>query len=356
MTFVPARGRGRRPAFTLLELILAMSLAVVLLAGLYLAMSIQLKQARAGRGMVQTSAQVRALLARIETDILHQVAPIDPKQNGTASLLVTGVSPGGGLVTGGGSSGSGGSGSGSGSGASGGSGGSGSGGSSMASGSGSGGSGSGGSGSSATNLTPGVTNNTSGPIVANLGVQGDATHLSLYISQLPGEVFQNYLSQNQSQVALSDLRRVNYWLAGNGGGLARYEEKVATTQETLTPGVFDPGSVSEQDCVISKDVVDLSFQYFDGTQWNDTWDGTQVQADGITPMGPPQAIAINLKMRRVGAPPGAADDQQTVSFRYVVAIPTANNLNSVSNTSNTVSGQSITPPGTSGGSSGSTGQ
>ena len=316
MTALPPRGRlvSRRPAYTLLELILALSLAVLLLAGLYLAMTIQLQHSKIGRGMVQSSAQARALFGRIENDILHQLAPFRPRQNPNALMMVAGISPNGTTPT------------------------------TSSSGtvsSGTTGGGGGGGGGAVSNLTPGVTNNSSGPIVFNLMVQGDSTHLSLYVSELPTELL---LNSSQAPPVISDLRRVNYWLA-SGGGMARYEMKVATTQDALAPGVFDPSTVNEQDYLINRDVLDLSFQYWDGQEWEDTWDGTMLQSDGRTPFGPPQAIAINLTLVRANATGATPDDQRGARFRYVVYIPTANNLLAVNqqSTNNTSSSGTAGP-------------
>ena len=39
----------------------------------------------------------------------------------------------------------------------------------------------------------------------------------------------------------------------------------------------------ERDYVIAEEVTRLQFEYWDGTQWQDTWDGRTLNADGITP-------------------------------------------------------------------------
>ena len=109
-----------------------------------------------------------------------------------------------------------------------------------------------------------------------------------------------------------------YWLAKDNGsaqGLARKEYTAVTSddaQNTLPPDVPDEAS-----CVIAEEVQSLTFSYFDGTSWQDSWDSTTLGPDGVTPIGPPVAIAIVL-----GLPaPGSSDLK---SYRHVVAIPTAN--------------------------------
>jgi hypothetical protein len=190
-------------------------------------------------------------------------------------------------------------------------------------------SGSGGSGGAAGSVTTGTGVGTNGPVVFNFQLQGTSTQLTLYTSEVPTDMLR-YLAgnlgnqgSNQDQPVTSDLRRITYWLAGAGSsplGLARQELKVATSQDALTP--FDPSQVDEKAFVIAKEVLNLTFEYFDGSQWQTSWDGTVVQSDNVTPQGPPAAVRISLTVRRANA----TSDDQTVTYRHVVAIPTANNF------------------------------
>jgi hypothetical protein len=84
------------------------------------------------------------------------------------------------------------------------------------------------------------------------------------------------------------------------------------------PEVTDP--LSKQ--ILASEVKSLEFSYFDGTSWQDSWDGTTIGADDVTPIGPPVAIAITI-----GLAPRSAEDEEEVPlkyYRHVVAIPTAN--------------------------------
>src|SRR5438874_4411321 len=67
-----------RPAFTLLEMILAAAVAVLLLAALYVAMDLQLRHAEAARDVVVETALARTLLNRIAADITPSVGQADP--------------------------------------------------------------------------------------------------------------------------------------------------------------------------------------------------------------------------------------------------------------------------------------
>src|SRR5436190_755981 len=72
------RRKQSRPAFTLLEVLLALAIAVVLLAALYEAVDSQLKQAQAAREVVEQSALARNLLSRISSDLASTVSLSDP--------------------------------------------------------------------------------------------------------------------------------------------------------------------------------------------------------------------------------------------------------------------------------------
>jgi hypothetical protein len=128
--------------------------------------------------------------------------------------------------------------------------------------------------------------------------------------------------------AASDTRRISYWLVGDGnspgGGLAKQEVQQVTSDDALTnlpPGVED-GTYK----IIAEEVRSLTFSYFDGTNWNDTWDSTQPGADGVTPIGPPVAVSIEIELPGVGGP-----DVPTKRYRHVVSIVTANGTTPQSN-------------------------
>lgn len=287
--------RYRRPAgragFTLLEVLLATAIGAVLMAALYTAMSVQLRQARAARDVVAQGNLVRALMGRIGTDISTNLGPANistsaaassPPAGGSGSTTTpgSGSTPGSSSTPGSGSTSGSGSGSGTGTGAAAGAG--------------------------------------SFPVPFNLGVQGDATHLNLYASRLPREAFQAFdASQDVTNPSgFSDLRRVSYWLV-EGGGLARMELLQVTSDDALN--LVPPNVPNEANFVIAEEVKSLTFSYFDGQGWQDTWDGTEVGADGQPPIGPPVAIAITLGMVLPGS-----DDVKV--YRHVVYIPAANGI------------------------------
>jgi hypothetical protein len=160
-------------------------------------------------------------------------------------------------------------------------------------------------------------------------VQGDSTHLSVYVSRWPREIYQGMTgaSDPSAQATVSDLRRITYWLSGGGdssGGLARQEIAQATSDDALNSST---SPADDPKLVIATEVRNVSFQYFDGQSqsWTDSWDGTSTASDGTTPVGPPAAIAISLDiaMPHTGANEGSGR-ADIKTFRHVVVLLTAN--------------------------------
>jgi hypothetical protein len=113
----------------------------------------------------------------------------------------------------------------------------------------------------------------------------------------------------------SDLRQVTYWLAD--GGLARLELPVVTSDDAVNGNL--PGGDDAKRLVIAPEVRNLTFGYFDGTSWQDSWDSTALGPDGITPQGSPRAISITIDLAFT-----RGNREQVRTYRHVVAISTAN--------------------------------
>jgi hypothetical protein len=89
--------------------------------------------------------------------------------------------------------------------------------------------------------------------------------------------------------------------------------------------------------LVAREVKSLTFQYFDVNQqsWMDSWDGTQPGPDGVTPIGPPAAISIVVEI----ALPNSDGEPVRKTFKHIVALPTANGVQSQT-TSTTTGGTS----------------
>jgi prepilin-type N-terminal cleavage/methylation domain-containing protein len=282
---------GARAGFTLLEVVLSLTIGVLLLAALYAAVEAQLKNVQNSQEQIEASTLARSLCNRIQNDVSATVGLSDP-----ARFRRTSDQSGGGGGGGGGAS------------------------SPSSSSPTTGSSTSNSSANNATNSTSpsSASSATSAPagITIPLGVQGDNSTLNLYLSRSPMEVWNT--AADGSTVVVSDTRRITYWMAnGDNGGLARHEIKVATSPDSTTDPI--PANVDMDKAVIAPEVRSVQFRYFDGSNWQDTWDSTTMGADGVTPIGSPRAIEITLEIVRPGK-----KDQKTRKYRNVVFIPTAN--------------------------------
>ncbi len=250
-----------RSAYTLLEVLLALGIATLLLAGLYVSMDVQLSLAEAGRERVDESSLARALLNRIAGDIAPSLTPI------RASAEATGT--GGAAAT---------------------------------------------ESTTATTDPTTTTTNLNAVVPFNGGVGGDLNRLTMFISRAPGASRGTVDADAAPNGGPPDVRRVTYWRAEQG--LARQEISRVTADDESTqlpPDVPDEGSF-----VISSEVDFVEFRYFDGTGWQESWDGTAASLDGATPIGPPRAIKITIGIRT----PGTTGKVKTYS--HVVSIQSAN--------------------------------
>jgi hypothetical protein len=164
-------------------------------------------------------------------------------------------------------------------------------------------------------------------------LQGDSERMILWVSRISSDL--SPLLTNQP--VTSDIRRVTYWMASTGG-LARQEIKLATSDDALV--TVSPNIPDEANFVIAEEVQSATFRYFDGTAWQNSWDGTQAsstsgsQASSTSgsPMGPPLAIEITLVVAIPNSQSQAGDNSNLKTYRHVVAIPTANGTSSAPST------------------------
>jgi len=290
--------RTIRSAFSLLEMIIALAIGMLLLGALYAFMSMQVTMTQAGRDLIEEGALVRSIFNRISNDIISQVGPYDPRMVNAPPPATTATL-------------------------------SGSTGSAAPS----------ANGATTTTPTTGTTSSSTSnaasatpppaPVVTyNIGVYGTATMLQLStyrVSNAPPGILTGTVDPNLE--VISDLRRVTYWLAVDGtgtAGLSRYEFRQGTADAINQ----DPTTLPDQNkLIIAKEVLNITFEYWDGTQWNPQWDGTELCSDEVTPAGPPVAIRITMTLRRnanrgKGPVDPAADQGPT--FQHVIAMPSAN--------------------------------
>lgn len=255
--------RPHRSAYTLLEVLLALGIATLLLAGLYVSMEVQLGLADAGRNRVDEAALARSLLNRIAADVAPALTPI---RGSTSASSSSGAAPTTTDTT----------------------------------------------GSSATSTT--TTTNLNAVTPFNCGVNGDLDRLTMFISRAPTISRGTADADAAPNGVPPDVRRVTYWRASDLG-LARQEISRVTAEgenSALPPDVPDEASF-----VISAEVDSIEFKYFDGAAWQDTWDGAAISADGVTPIGPPRAVKVVIGIR-------SPSSGRVTTYSHVMAIQTAN--------------------------------
>jgi hypothetical protein len=305
------RTRTTRPAYTLVEVLIALSLTVLLLGGLYVAVDVQLRLAQSGRRAIERATLARTVFARLSVDIGAATTLCDPGRY--RRVLPTAQASGGTGTASGGTGTATGTGTGTGTG-------------------------------TATGMTPAAPappvpaeTNTATPVSLPIGVNGDSTSLHLMTSKVPKETWRvprQTGRQGDTNIGVrpedgtelvSDQRLVSYWLGpneNNTGGLARQEHKIVTTEDALNYTI--PEGTNEAQYVIVPEARSVQFEYFDGATWSDSWDSNQVGLDGKTPQGPPRAIRITIEIDFNAGNGSSGDSGATKKYSHVVSISTAN--------------------------------
>jgi prepilin-type N-terminal cleavage/methylation domain-containing protein len=296
--------RTSRPGYTLLEVLLALGIAVLLLAAVYSSIGYQLRHAQAGRDLVEQTMLSRAVLInRMTADVTNAVALNDPARfrRQTSQSGMTGGDPS--AATAGGGAGSTTT----------------TGATNTATGAGASATGTStntGETTTGESTTSGSTTTTGGglgPVQLPLGIIGSSTELHLFVSKVPGEVFNS--SMGDGGQLTCDLRRISYWAASEGQGLCRMESRLITSEDATL--IELPGNVQEY--ILAPEVQTVEFSYFDGTAWTESWDSTEIGQDEKTPKGSPRLIAVTLGVLL----PGKAAGSELKYYRHVIAVPTA---------------------------------
>ncbi|HEY2786136.1 MAG TPA: prepilin-type N-terminal cleavage/methylation domain-containing protein [Fimbriiglobus sp.] len=287
----------RRAGFTLLEVLLASAIGVMLLGGLYVAMDLVLREADAGRQEVEKNDTARAVINRLTIDCSGIMGPLPQRSGGgpnsqmAASSTTTDPSAAAGATTGTGTTGATGSTDTTGT-------------------------------TSSTDPTTVDTTDTPFTMATNqpfgCGVVGNDKMLSFFVSRVP----KGLSDPNADPTVLqpTDLRRVTYYLGSSGNGLCRQEVPWVTADGTWN--ATDADRTNEDADVIADDITDVTFEYFDGATWQPSWDGTALNLDQVTILGPPRAIRVTFVISKTDS----QGNPVTQQVRHVVPIRTANGL------------------------------
>jgi hypothetical protein len=320
--------RRRRSAYTLLEVLLSLAISVLVLSAVYSVIGYQLKQAQAGREVIERATLSRAIFNKMGQDVTVAISQNDPARfrrssNSSGGSGGTSDASGSGGTTAAAS------------------------GNTAASGAATGGA----TGTGSTNTGNSTTGGTSGtgtdatssadtPVQLPLGVVGTATELHLFVSKIPQDGPMPPPPAGGDAAAqppnISDLQRISYWLGDAEVGLCRFESRLITSDEATTPSIPSGDATRYK---MAPEVRSLEFSYFDGTSWTDSWDSTSPGPDGVTPLGSPRAVSVKIGVPRSGHP-----DSELRYYRQVFTVLTAGGtpVNNSTDQSGTT-GQSTTP-------------
>ncbi len=261
-----------RLAFTLTELLIALALTLVLAVAIFGAIRVQVVLTSAGQRAVLKAQITRSLIRQMQADVSGVVFSEPEPEESTEETEDTGLTLGSedeaaAVTTGAGNTGSGTAGS--------------------------------------TDSTTGAasTTETSDPSSALLngasGIVGDSQQLVLHVSRPVHPVRLATTQSSAANTLISDEKSISWFLSGSTGitatstggvqgattGLARMEgDRFAMQYSTDSGSAEQFGSLTK---LLAPEVEQLSFRYFDGVNWVDTWDSTQ--------MGRlPQAIEVTL--------------------------------------------------------------
>lgn len=263
----------RRTGFTLLEVMLASMIAVLLLAALYYSLDIILKRTEMSRENVASDDLARAVVNRLNDDLSQSLGPLPPQSGGGTSTTSTAVpaptTPADPAATAPATTGT----------------------------------------TTATTAAlpdpaaePEMTADGAAPatdIPFQAGVIGTDKQLTLFLSRIPTSITDPNSTADTGMAQPADLRRVTYYLASDGRGLCRQSRPWVTADGIRNS--TDPDLSDEAGDVIAPEVVDVVFDYFDGSGWAGEWDGTLVASDGVAVTGPPRAIRITMTLEIPGS-------------------------------------------------------
>ena len=275
--------RTARPGFTLVEILLAMALLVVVLAGVYGGLETFRRVTTMGRDAATEQQLSRAIRARLTTDlrsvrfaapqIVPDATPADDSAAGDSSSS---------------------------------------------------------SGDTGGSTEPAADPAAAEPVpVPEVGIVGDATSLTIY-SALPGRGL-DYAAGGVAfgpAARVSDLRTVTWFLAGQGGtlaaavagrdgpGLARMEGDTAAVAAAEVAGDL-PGLLNAA-TLLAPEVTGLQFRYHDGVDWVASWDSS---VSGSLPRAVEALIELDLDGVPSAYAQGVIEDRAPVLSRLVVCPP-----------------------------------
>jgi hypothetical protein len=148
------------------------------------------------------------------------------------------------------------------------------------------------------------------------GVNGASDSISMVVRVAPSDLdFSAESGSSTAGMPVSDVRVIRYVLNPTAGGASMAglvrEELARVPDETVSSG----SEAITRSELLSEEITDVEFRYFDGSAWSDAWDTTQT--------GPPTAIEVILAVSLAQNPTTGAPEVKNYRFIIALATPTA---------------------------------
>ena len=163
------------------------------------------------------------------------------------------------------------------------------------------------------------------PGATSIGIRGTANQLELHLSQARRDWnFMSHPVGNNVGPRTSDLKAVTYHVettSGVEGGLIRTEGDRLTVQAVEEKGGFAAQASSSQR--LAPEIQSLTFRYFAGSGWHLSWDSVIA---GYLPRAIEVSITFRPVENQAGILTNVAVSSSSNQFRTVIVVPTADPL------------------------------
>ncbi|HMO15459.1 MAG TPA: hypothetical protein PKD64_10930 [Pirellulaceae bacterium] len=174
----------------------------------------------------------------------------------------------------------------------------------------------------------------------HVGLYGNSSQLSVDISRLPRlDEYQDQIAVDGTLLVPSDIKTVAYYVEArrqtgsvsftleqdsNQGGLYRRISDRSVATYAIEAGA-DPTTVGMRE-LLAPEVLEIEFAYFDGDDWQSTWDS---QEQGAFPLAIEIKILVDTRdfqVRTEFGQPANIEREGLITYRTVVYLPVAEKL------------------------------
>jgi len=155
-------------------------------------------------------------------------------------------------------------------------------------------------------------------------LRGDSSSLQFIKTEFPSHNAWRSGALGRATAPETDLRLVKYSLAGDGtnvSGIVRTEEPMVARQTVTRTQVTveSPAATNRPAAPLTADLRHLSFRYWDGTFWQDSWNLDQM----------PLGVEVTLAAETIAADTAPAELDGLI-FRRVIFLPASRTISTTS--------------------------